>query len=836
MNKQQLASKIWESANRMRGKVDASEYKDFILGFIFYKYLSEKEEQFFLAEGMTAADMPLLAEEDSETVRYAQNRLGYFIAYPHLFSTWVQSGNDFAISQVYEGLSAFRRLIGSQAKKVFDGVFITLETGLTKLGDSAASQTKNARDLIHLIQSIPMSSRQDYDVLGYIYEYLIEKFASNAGKKAGEFYTPHEVSVLISEIVAHHLVNQDEIRIYDPTSGSGSLLLTIGDAVKRRLGNADGIKYYAQELNQATYNLTRMNLVMRGIKPSNICVRNGDTLEDDWPYFDDADPAGTYDPLYVDAVVSNPPYSQRWDPEGKETDIRFSYGIAPRSKADYAFLLHDLYHLKPSGIMCIVLPHGVLFRGGEEGAIRRNLIENDKIAAIIGLPANIFYGTGIPTIVMVLRQKREMSDVLIVDASKGFEKVGKNNQLRSSDIRRIVDAVTARATIEGYSKLVTKDEIRENDYNLNIPRYVDSSEPVQSWDLYASMFGGIPLCEIEGLGQYWDAFPGLREALFEPVNGHCAQLKTEDIATAVREHEAVLSYEKRYEEAFASLRSELVSMLVSGWETADVASDEAKAAESVFDRIEPFSLVDRYEAYQVLDDVWRTIATDLEMMQTEGFVAVRRVDPAMVIKKKGGKDVEVQDGWVGHILPFDLVQQSLLSDEADELARTRDELARTSSECSALKEELPEEDDEESEDAGASELTEEELAEKQKKLAALQKHEKALKKTVKSLEVALGERTKEVIESLTDEQVYELLEAKWIVPLMNSLLALPDSVVDRLVKAVEALRDKYRDTYADVAGEIKEVEKELDDMLGQLVGDEFDMLGIAELRGLLGGE
>ena len=414
MNKQQLAAKIWESANRMRGKVDASEYKDFILGFIFYKYLSEKEEQFFLGEGMTASDMEQLVEEDEETVGYAQNHLGYFISYQNLFSTWIQAGNDFAVSQVYEALSAFSRLVSPLYKNVFDGIFITLQTGLSKLGDNTGSQTKAVRDLVHLIQTIPMSTHQDYDVLGYIYEDLISKFASNAGKKAGEFYTPHEVSVLMADIVAHHLRSQDTIRIYDPTSGSGSLLITIGDAVKRRMGDADGIAYYAQELNQSTYNLTRMNLVMRGIKPSNITVRNGDTLEEDWPYFDDSDPSGTYDPLYVDAVVSNPPYSQRWEPEGKENDIRFAYGIAPRSKADYAFLLHDLYHLKPSGIMCIVLPHGVLFRGGEEGTIRRNLIENDKIAAIIGLPANIFFGTGIPTIIMVLRQKRDESDVLIL--------------------------------------------------------------------------------------------------------------------------------------------------------------------------------------------------------------------------------------------------------------------------------------------------------------------------------------------------------------------------------------------------------------------------------------
>lgn len=566
MNKQQLAAKIWESANRMRGKVDASEYKDFILGFIFYKYLSEKEEQFFLGEGMTVADLEQLVEEDEETVGYAQNRLGYFISYQNLFSTWVRAGNDFAVSRVYEALSAFSRLVSPHYKQVFDGIFITLQTGLSKLGDNTGSQTKAVRDLIHLIQTIPMSTRQDYDVLGYIYEDLISKFASNAGKKAGEFYTPHEVSVLMADIVAHHLQSQDNIRIYDPTSGSGSLLITIGDAVKRRMGDEDGIAYYAQELNQSTYNLTRMNLIMRGIKPSNITVRNGDTLEDDWPYFDDSDPSGTYDPLYVDAVVSNPPYSQRWEPEGKENDIRFAYGVAPRSKADYAFLLHDLYHLKPSGIMCIVLPHGVLFRGGEEGAIRRNLIENDKIAAIIGLPANIFFGTGIPTIIMVLRQKRDESDVLIIDASKDFEKVGKNNQLRSSDIRRIVDTVTARQTVEGYSRLVKKDEIRANDYNLNIPRYVDSSEPAESWDLYASMFGGIPIQEIDALVKYWEALPGLREELFAAENAHCVRSRCEDTTALVRENESVKSYIARYQTAFSELRQQLVSTLIGGWE------------------------------------------------------------------------------------------------------------------------------------------------------------------------------------------------------------------------------------------------------------------------------
>jgi len=834
MNKQQLAAKIWESANRMRGKVDASEYKDFILGFIFYKYLSEKEEQFFLAEGMTAADMEQLTEEDGETVGYAQRRLGYFIDYKNLFSTWVAAGNDFAISQVYEALSAFSRLVSPTYQKVFKDVFVTLQTGLSKLGD-ATSQTRSVRDLIHLVQTIPMHTRQDYDVLGYIYEDLISKFASSAGKKAGEFYTPHEVSELMSEIVADHLRNQDEIRIYDPTSGSGSLLITIGEAVKRRMGNEDGIIYYAQELNQSTFNLTRMNLVMRGIKPSNLFVRNGDTLEEDWPYFDDSDPSGTYDPLYVDAVVSNPPYSQRWEPEGKDADIRFAYGIAPRSKADYAFLLHDLYHLKPSGIMCIVLPHGVLFRGGEEGNIRRNLIENDKIAAIIGLPANIFFGTGIPTIIMVLRQKRTESDVLIVDASKGFEKAGKSTRLRASDIRRIVDVVDARQTVEGFSRLVGKEEIRVNDYNLNIPRYVDSSEPTETWDLYSTMFGGIPRAEIDALDTWWQALPGLHDALFASGNDHAASLRVDNLSEAVACNEAVRSYIKRYQDAFSGLRRKLVSDLIGRWDAVNSLGEEESVASDIFQRVSDFSLVDKYEAYQVLDNAWEGISADLEMLQTEGFDAARRVDPLMVLKKKGGKDVEVQDGWKGHVLPFGLVQEALLSDELSALRTVESELTCVSGECDTLKEELPPEGDGEGEEV-SYDLTDEEIEEKQQLLAEVTKRQKSLKKAVKERTEALEDAARTLVESLTDEQVYELLERKWVDPLMDELMGLPQQSIDRLVKKIEALQEKYQDTYADIAGQISDAERELNEMLGQLVGDEFDMLGIAELRKLLGGE
>ena len=547
MNKQQLAQKIWASANQMRSKIEASEYKDFILGFIFYKYLSDKEIEFLKANDYDDELLTTVSEDDEETVKWVQQNIGYFIAYSDLFTTWLGMGKDFDVSNVRDALSAFNRLISPTHKRVFEKIFNTLETGLSKLGDSSGTQTKAISGLLNLIKDIPMDGRQGYDVLGFIYEYLISMFAANAGKKAGEFYTPHEVSLLMSEIVANHLRGRTEIKIFDPTSGSGSLLINIGQSVSKYMPDTNNIKYYAQELKENTYNLTRMNLVMRGIKPDNIVTRNGDTLEEDWPYFDDNDPIQTYDPLYVDAVVSNPPYSQAWDPTNKEADPRFArFGLAPKGKADYAFLLHDLYHIKPDGIMTIVLPHGVLFRGGEEGEIRKNLIENNHIDAIIGLPANIFFGTGIPTIIMVLRQKRDRNDVLIIDASKGFVKEGKNNKLRASDIKRIADTVASRMSIPKFSRVVSRDEIRSNDYNLNIPRYVDSSEAAEHWDVYASMFGGIPTAEIDELGEYWTAFPHLRGQLFTQSSTPYVSVAVDDIRTAIKQSSDVVAFENAY--------------------------------------------------------------------------------------------------------------------------------------------------------------------------------------------------------------------------------------------------------------------------------------------------
>ena len=856
MNKQQLASKIWQSANNMRSKIEANEYKDYILGFIFYKFLSEKEEEVYFKEGGTKDDIKdYLVESDAETVEHFQQKIGYFIDYKNLFSTWLNDKN-FNVSNVSDALNAFNRLIAKDYKKVYEKIFDTLQAGLNKLGDSSGAQTKAIVGLLNLIKDIPMDDKQGYDVLGFIYEYLISMFAANAGKKAGEFYTPHEVSLLMSQIVAHHLKNRDTIDIYDPTSGSGSLLINIGKAVAKYMKDKDRIKYFAQELKENTFSLTRMNLVMRGIRPSNIIARCGDTLSSDWPYFDDNDRESTYHPLFVDAVVSNPPYSQKWDPSDMDNDARFKdYGLAPKSKADYAFLLHDLYHLRTDGVMTIVLPHGVLFRGGEEEKIRMNLIEKNNIDTIIGLPANIFFGTSIPTIIMVLKKSKNDSNVLIIDASKGFEKVGKNNKLRSSDIKRIVDTYISRTSIPGYSKLVTRDEIKDNGYNLNIPRYVDSSEKPEVWDIYSNIYGGIPLNEVDELSDYWSAFPSLKEELFKPISAHSMELRTENIDSTIINNKDVKKYKDEFNNKFSDFYPYLKKTLIDNLASLDPAREEDSISNNIFARLSSIPLIDKYSAYQLLDDEWNKISIDLEIIKTEGEKSITQVDPNVVIKKKDGKDSEVQDGYIGHILPFKLVQEEYFSDT---LALIRDKENRTESIDSDISEQfenVPEDyKDQDCIDNEKSEFVPKVIAQEAKKLKKqktedysdfdkiilkvneLLAEKKSVSKGLKVINDKLVTETKTKIESLNTSEALKLLEHKWISPIVNSINLLPDLVLKQLIAKVNKLSKKYDYTLVGLDDEIAKTEKELSSMIDELNADEFDSKGLEEFKKLLGGD
>jgi type I restriction enzyme M protein len=537
--------------------------------------------------------------------------------------------------------------------------------------------------------------------------------------------------------------------------------------------------------------------------------------------------------------------------------------LAPKSKADYAFLLHDLYHLKPGGIMAIVLPHGVLFRGGEEGTIRKALIENDHLETVIGLPPNIFFGTGIPTVILVLRQKRESSDVLFVDASKGFAKEGKNNKLRACDIKKITDVVIARATVPGFSRLVPKIELQSqaNEYNLNIPRHVDSSERTESWDMYACMFGGIPQSELDALTDAWRAFPSLRTALFALNSTPYAQPKAHNLAQAARQHPEVTQFSQAFTKAFAGFKPWLHDALIGTMLTLQVPRQEALICEELFGRLAKVGtlpLIDKYQAYQVLDDHWQPIAVDLEILQTEGFDAARVVDPNYVIKKKDGKDVEAQEGWKGRILPFELVQLEHHKKELEALREKEARLGDVAATLDELLESFSEEDkaNDTFNDAGDKFVAAAVAKEAKQLLAEAETSgpldpesyeakiiqaadglakERALKAAIKKDAAALHLKTKATIEKLSDSQVHALLEIKWITPLVDELHRLPDQQVDGLIGKLEALVDKYHITYADNARHIRQAENSLAGMLEELDGSEFDLKGLAELKALLVG-
>ena len=704
-------------------------------------------------------------------------------------------------------------------------------------------------------------------MLGYVYEFLISNFAANAGKKAGEFYTPHEVAMIMSEIVAEHHKEKESLEIYDPTSGSGSLLITIGKAVSKHIQGKNKVKYYAQELKENTYNLTRMNLVMRGIIPQNIVTRCADTLEEDWPIQEEGSEIDK--PLAVDAVVSNPPYSQHWDPKDKEMDARFAnYGLAPKTKADYAFLLHELHHLKPDGILTIVMPHGVLFRGktpkiydkegnvlpmelreeGQaEGQIRANIIEKNNIDAIIGLPANIFFGTGIPTLIMVLKKNRGSEGVLIIDASKGFVKDGKQNKLRACDVKKIADTYRERKEIPGFSRVVTRDEIRRNEYNLNIPRYVDSSEAPVKFDIYSTMFGGIPDSEIADLREYWDAFPSLQAEVFAPMgNRPYSTVKVDNIVEAIQANSHVQDFKTRFTAAFSDFKTMLHQRLIDHVEGVKEVVESDNISADIFRRTEGLPLVDKYAAYQILADNWSGIMGDVEIIQTEGFGACNVVEAkTKMVKDKNGVEQEVADGLKGRIIPFDLVQKTLFQSDLDAIAALQSRVEAIDGELDAARDELlGMEDTDKYFDAEkdnafiTKEITadskpkadvEDDVKAQLKTIVALWDEKKAKNAQVKKDKLTLEKKTIETIEGLDMRGIKQFLELKWILPITAAIEALPDAIIQKLADSITALGEKYAVTYNDIERGIAESEQNLATLIGQLTGDEFAIKGLEAL-------
>lgn len=495
---QQITNQLWEMANNLRGNMDASEFKNYILAFMFYRYLSERQEQYLIEQ-----DLIVPQEEESfndayrreasgeDAQEYAEDlalSLGYAIAPEHTWTSLIESINQGEIvpkdyQDMFESFNANTE-INKDATKDFRGLFNDINLGDSRLGSSTVARAKALNNIALLVDGVEYKTDSGKDILGDIYEYLIGQFAASAGKKGGEFYTPHEVSVVLARIVTHGIeASTKAYSLFDPTMGSGSLLLT----VKQELPGGErfgALQFYGQELNTTTFNLARMNLLMRGVDYKNMTLRNADTLGPDWPDGEDAE--GIDQPRYFDFVVANPPYSAHWDNnELKMKDPRFSdYGkLAPKTKADYAFVLHSLYHLNNEGRMAIVLPHGVLFRGAAEKKIRATLVDKNYLDAVIGLPPNLFYGTGIPTTILVFKKNKQTKDILFIDASNEYTKVRNKNVLDKEHIDKIIETYAKREDVDKYAHVADYDEILENDYNLNIPRYVDTFEEEEEIDI-----------------------------------------------------------------------------------------------------------------------------------------------------------------------------------------------------------------------------------------------------------------------------------------------------------------------------------------------------------------
>lgn len=526
-NVKDITSKLWEMANKLRGTMDASEYKNYILPFMFYRYLSENQDVYLKDNGLEDFYEITDDTEKEDYLEEISKGIGYAIDPAYTWDKIVSKIENHKIkaSDFQDMFDSFNTNAkrNAVAEADFANVFSDVNLGDTRLGSSTNERAKALNDIVLMINEFTFKDETGHDILGDAYEYLIGQFAANAGKKGGEFYTPHEVSQILAKLVTiNAAATGDQFRVYDPTMGSGSLLLTVQKELPN--GNEEGsVDFYGQELNTTTYNLARMNLMMHGVNYRNMELKRADTLDVDWPY---AEKDGTQIPLKFDAVVANPPYSQNWDTKNvdREKDTRFKgYGVAPASKADYAFVLHGLYHLDKAGTMAIVLPHGVLFRGASEGKIRKNIIDNNLLDTVIGLPANLFYGTSIPTCVLVFkgREARKNKDILFIDASNEFVKGKNQNKLSSENINKIIETYSIREEVEKYAHVASLDEIKENDYNLNIPRYVDTFEEEEV----------IPLSQVaQELKEVQEEIANSYEKIFElmdELNGTTDEAKNE---------------------------------------------------------------------------------------------------------------------------------------------------------------------------------------------------------------------------------------------------------------------------------------------------------------------
>lgn len=780
-----------------------------------------------------------MQEVDEEIINKFKDGIGYYISYEDLFCTWKESSKKLGAKNVADALENFYDNLNDRYQNVFEHVFNALQTGLTKLGENAGSRDQAVRDIIDLVALIPPTSR-DYDVLGYIYEYLIQQFSSEA-KKDGAFYTPHELTSLMSRIVAYRLKDKEEVTCYDPTVGSGGLLLNIGKEVGRYVPS-DNIHYFGQELITETANLAKMNLFMQGIPVQNINMRCANTLKEDWPYFDEQT---AYAPLFVDACVSNPPYSAFFEPDKYSTDERYKgYGLAPSNKADYAFLLHCLYHIKNDGVMAIVLPHGVLFRGDSEKEIRKNLILNHNIETIIGFPSQLFFSTPIPVIVMILSKNRQSDDILFVDASQSYRKGKKQNVLTESDVQRIFDTVIAREEVPDYAHLATMEEIEANDYNLNIPRYVSAKKQEAPYDLFSVMTGKVSDEELKAFNSIWNQFPLLREKLLEKDDIHTGynDFKDVDSNVVVFSDEDVQDFLNKFHESTDNFSKFLTQTLINHDVTPDVYHE---IVERIFDTYKKYSLVDTYNVLQAFADNWSTVDSDILRIESEGWNICTETEPNKITKKdsKTKKIVEEQKGVKGKIIPLDLVKSVFFADDFDEMSRLTAEADSKASEYADIWENMDEDaksvvckDNDESafdakkfKSAIKSGTLDVEAIESLNAIQDAIAKEKALRKKIKTIASELDEKAEKKIKLLNPDEVNNLLERKWIIPSTSAINTVGKHVFTSFLLQFNSIKQKYSNPLSELSEKIIDTDATLKANMSELTGNDIDMTAIGLL-------
>ncbi|WP_405075776.1 type I restriction-modification system subunit M [Ligilactobacillus acidipiscis] len=853
---EEIKRRLWNGANDLRGSMDASRYKDYMLGLMFYKFLSDKTLETFRTSAGLSKDVDLVKEYEQNYEQLGdtltgmiQDVLGYYVLPDHLYQSWVKDirNGDFELQKVMDSFNSFERNIAIKGDADdFKGLFSTSIIDLTDsaLGSDLNKRSRNIKDLILLFADLNMVDMQDGDVLGDAYEYLIGQFASNAGKKAGEFYTPSQVSEVLAQIVT----KSSKIKsIYDPTVGSGSLLLTVGKHLSKN--EQRDLHYYGQEYITETYNLTRMNLLLHGVRPEKMDIRNANTLAQDWP----EDPERPDEGVQFDAVVMNPPYSdQKWnkreDKPLKVSDPRFAdFGVLPPdSKGDFAYLMHGLYHLGQKGTMGIVLPHGVLFRGGTEGEIRKRLLDKNYVDAVIGLPSGMFTNTGIPVCVMILKKDRDLSaPVLLIDSSENFVKMNKQNVLREKDIAQIVDTFVNKTETKGYSHLASRDEIIANEYNLNIPRYVETLDTEIPQDVDAHLLGGIPTKNIADLKVLNSIVKDVLDEALTPIREGYVKLN-KSVADLTDD---VLA-DQRVKNKSAELEAKVKEYLDEYWQkltTVDSETELEDLREAMLADMKriltEFDSLDIYSGYQIIAEIWKdTLSHDLELIAGLGFYnAGRTREPNMVTKGSGANKHEEQSGWVGAIVPNDLIAQKLYADQVQAIEDRKNQLTETEGNLSELVEAAKVEDsdenyilyesvkknkDDEPQDSFDNKKVKAELKAAAKgsteydllhKVSDFMSQKSKLNTAIKKEQEELDEAVYERIEQLTDEEIDSLVYEKWFGGLKESLVNLVQEPLKADLQTLDTLNSRYATTLSDLEDETKKVENEFESLLSELV-------------------